>query len=139
MLTFPVPLADELTNLTGVEEIEVTIHFNKRLEERTFKVTNIHCINVPEGWTADIITQELSVIVRGRAELLEEITSDSLLAVADLQDVTPAAGGYTAAVRVYLNIAPSAAEVGVLRGDYRIALNLTEGAPLPASLPTPTG
>ena len=135
VLTFPVPLADELTNLTGVEELEVTVRFNKLLEERTFKVTNIRCINVPEGWTADIITQVLSVTVRGRPELLDEITDDSLWAVADLQDVAPAAGGYTAVVRVYLNSAPSAAEVGVLSGDYRIALNLTEGEPPPASLP----
>ncbi len=138
-LTFPVPLADELDNLTGVTEVTVTVRFNKQLEERAFKVSNIHCINVPEGWTAEVITQEISVTVRGKPDLLDEITDDSLLAVADLQDVTPAAGGYTATVHVYLNIAPSAAEVGVLSGDYRIALNLTEGDASRMAIPTPAG
>ncbi len=138
-LTFPVPLDDELTNLTGVENVEVTVRFNKQLAERTFQVSNIRCINVPEGWTADIITQVLSVTVRGEPDLLDAVTDESLLAVADLQDMTPSAGGYTATVRVYLNIAPSIAEVGVLSGDYRIALNLTEGIPEPAALPAATG
>lgn len=126
-LTFPVPLADELTNLTGVEEVEVTVRFHKRLEERTFSVRNIRCINVPEGWTAEVITQVLSVTVRGEPGALDVLTEDSLRAVADLQNVTPAAGGYSATVRVYLDSAPSAAEVGVLSGDYRIAINLTQG------------
>ena len=135
VLTFPVPLTDELTNLTGVTSVDVTVRLNKQLEERTFEVSSINCINVPEGWTADIITKVLSVTVRGEPDLLDAVTDENLLAVADLQDMTPSAGGYTATVRVYLNIAPSIAEVGVLSGDYRIAINLTQGEPEPSDLP----
>ncbi len=125
-LTYPVPLADELTNITGVDKVKVKVSFNKQLVEQTFDVTNITCINVPEGWTADVITQMLSVTVRGSAAQVEALTVDSFRAVADLQSLTPAAGQYTATVYVYLDSVPSAAEVGVLAGDYRIAVNLVE-------------
>lgn len=134
-LTFPVPLADELTNLTGVAEVKATVRFNKRVIEKSFDVTNIYTINAPAGWTAAPVTQVLPVTVRGNAALVNALTADSFRVVADLKDVTPTAGPYTASVYVYLDSAPSTAELGVLAGDYRVILNFTEGESGPSASP----
>ena len=74
-VTFAIPLADELENLSGITEVTATLRVNKRVETRTFQVTSrISTINAPEGWTPTIITQVLAVRVRGPEVLLDELT-----------------------------------------------------------------
>ena len=50
-----IPLADELTNISGFTEVTVTIHIDEGLETRTVETSNIDYINCPDGWTARIL------------------------------------------------------------------------------------
>ena len=105
-VTFAIPLADELENLSGITEVTATIRVNKRVETRTFQVTSrISTINAPEGWTPTIITQVLAVRVRGPEVLLDELTEESIRVVADLKDINQAAGKYTVPATIYLDSA----------------------------------
>ncbi|MCI6488424.1 MAG: CdaR family protein, partial [Clostridiales bacterium] len=65
--TFTIPLNDEIRNLTGVSEATVTVEI-VGLETRNFTVKNIRCTNVAEGYAADIITESVTVTLRGPAE-----------------------------------------------------------------------
>lgn len=123
-ISFTVPLADELTNISGVTEVRAAISFKKKLVTKTFEVEGILPINVPEGWEADAVTQVLSVEVRGSQTLIDELTEENILVTADLQDINQAAGQYTIPAAIYLNSVGTSAEIGVLSGEYNIVVNL---------------
>ena len=57
-LQFPVVLPDGITNETGVDTVTVKVNF-PQLMMKTFRVTSITAINVPEGLEVDMITEAL--------------------------------------------------------------------------------
>ena len=127
-VTFAIPLADELENLSGITEVTATIRANKRVETRTFQVTSrISTINTPEGWTPTIITQVLAVRVRGPEVLLDELTEESIRVVADLKDINQAAGKYTVPATIYLDSAGTLSDVGVVTPrTYSVVVSLVK-------------
>ena len=127
-VTFAIPLADELENLSGITEVTATIRVNKRAETRTFQVTSrISTINTPEGWTPTIITQVLAVRVRGPEVLLDELTEESIRVVADLKDINQAAGKYTVPATIYLDSAGTLSDVGVVTPrTYSVVVSLVK-------------
>lgn len=129
--TYPIPLDDQLENLSGVTEVTVTLKVTKRVETREFEITGrISTVNAPEGWQPNVITQVLKVKVRGTTALLDElaeVAEENIWAVADLRDVNPAAGQYTVSASIYLNSAGSVSEVGVVNPrDYTVVVSLTK-------------
>jgi len=128
-LTIPIPLDDQLENLSGVTEVKVAIKVTKRgVETREFNVTRISAVNAPEGWTPNIITQELKVKVRGTPALLDELNEENIWAVADLRDINRAAGQSTVSASIYLNSAGSVTEVGVVNPkNYTVVVSLARG------------
>ncbi len=127
-VTFAIPLADELENLSGITEVTATLRVNKRVETRTFQVTSrISTINTPEGWTPTIITQVLAVRVRGPEVLLDELTEESIRVVADLKDINQAAGKYTVPATIYLDSAGTLSDVGVVTPrTYSVVVSLVK-------------
>ncbi len=124
VLTFPIPLANELTNVSGITEAKVTVSL-PNLMTRTYITTNIEPINVPEGWTADIITGALAVEVRGTPSALASITGDNLRVVADLSGVKAEENRFTMTAKVYLDNVGT--DSGILGTDYKVVVALTEG------------
>ena len=127
-VTFAIPLADELENLSGITEVTATLRVNKRVETRTFQVTSrISSINAPESWTPTIITQVLAVRVRGPEVLLDELTEESIRVVADLKDINQAAGKYTVPATIYLDSAGTLSDVGVVTPrTYSVVVSLVK-------------
>ncbi len=125
-VTFAIPLADELENLSGITEVTATLRVNKRVETRTFQVTSrISTINAPEGWTPTIITQVLAV--RVPEVLLDELTEESIRVVADLKDINQAAGKYTVPATIYLDSAGTLSDVGVVTPrTYSVVVSLVK-------------
>ena len=120
-LTFQIPLANELNNITGVTEAKVTISL-PGLETKKVFTSNLEAINVPEGWTADIVTALLEVEVRGTPSALENVTGENVRVVADLTDVNQAEGLYTLTAKVYLDNVGT--DSGVLGTEYRVVVSL---------------
>ena len=80
--TFPITLPEGVTNLSNITEATATIRFSG-LSTKEFVVEDIHVANVPEGMTADVITEKLTVVLRGSATDLAAITERDIIATVD--------------------------------------------------------
>ena len=111
-------------NMTGVTEATVTVSITG-VAMKSFSVNpdNIICINVPDGYDAENITQALNVTVRAPQEVLDRISEVNLRAVADLSNLgTNASGVFTPTVEIKIDGFPEAGCVG----EYKIYITLKE-------------
>lgn len=122
IITRDIPLADGLEISGGVSTATFTITVDG-LEKRSFDVSRdaISLLNVPEGFVADIRTTSLSVTLRGKAEVMEEVSADNIRGTVDLSNVEKASGTYLVPVRVQFD---GVEGVGVLNGDYQVTVRL---------------
>jgi len=100
--TYAIPMDNELTSTTGVTEAKVTVEI-AGLETKAFRVSNISCTNVTDGFSAEIITQNLDIMLRGDAETLSQIKDENIRAVADLTDMNESTGTYMPKVKIYVD------------------------------------
>lgn len=103
-ITCPVILPADVTNVTNVSEVSVSISFPD-LEIREFKVSNFVAENIPEGLEANWMTDSLTVRLRGSKELLDSLSKEDIAIIVDLSN----------------------AEIGKQVYDARIVVN-TDGA-----------
>ena len=87
-LTIPVKLPEGVINLTGVDEVNVTVDFNG-LKTREFIVENIRVIGVPDGMEYELVTKRLTVVVRGPVSKINQMTAHDLQVTADISGKTP--------------------------------------------------
>jgi YbbR domain-containing protein len=121
--TYVIPIDNELRNITGATEAKVTVEI-VGLETRNVKVTNISCINVTEGYVADILTKSLNVTLRGNPESLAQLKDENIRAVADLADMNESVGTYMPKVRIYVD---GYTDVGAIRSggtDYAVYIQI---------------
>lgn len=128
-LTYTIPLADELINLSNITEVTVTIDLPSNLSTKTFNITEINWIGLPAGWQAQMVTQVLPIEVRGRTNLLEDLIADNIRVVVDLKDINLVAGQYSMPVKIYLNSAGTAEQIGVKGTDYKVVISISEIPP----------
>lgn len=119
-LTFPIELPAGITNRTGLEEATVTVKFPELLM-KTFTVTQITPVGVPNGYEADVVTQALSVTVRGPRELVEAMTEKDITINVDFAGEQP--GTFTASANVTMGAAYSG--VGAV-GTYSVSATMRE-------------
>lgn len=119
-LTFPIPLAPELNNVSGVTEATVTITV-KGLTTATLEVDNIEFIHVPAGYVPKKVTQTRQIQIRGSAEAVAAVSASQLRIVADLDKAVATTGTQTIPVKVYLD---SVGDVGVV-GEYNIVVSIS--------------
>lgn len=109
--TYTIPIDNDMNNLTGVTEAKVTVEI-VGLETRVFKVKNISCTNVTEGYEADIISESIDVIIRGTPEQLDQLKGDNIRAVADLTDYKESTGQFMPNVRIVVDGSTDVGAVG---------------------------
>lgn len=85
-LSFPITLPEGVTNETGITEVQAQVQFDRGLTTREITVGNIRAINVPEGMTADIITEKLAVSLRGPAHLVVKLKESDITVTVDFTD-----------------------------------------------------
>lgn len=83
--TFTINLPEGVTNLTGVTEAEVSITFSG-LSTKEFTIDNIKLVNIPEGMEAELITERLTVMVRGPSAQINALTEEDISVEVDLTD-----------------------------------------------------
>lgn len=120
--TFPIDLATELSNDSGISDVTVTVTV-KGLETRTIETSNIDIINVPNGFTADAVTQSLQVRVRGPFDVLDSVTGDQLRVVVDLEGENLRQAQFPFSPRIYLD---GDERCGVVTGSggYIVVVNI---------------
>lgn len=119
--SYTIPLPEGCENLSGVTKATLTISFND-MKSAPVTTTNIRCENVPEGKVADILTEQLTVVVFGTSADVDAVTGSDLVAVADLKDFGGAAGTYT----VPVTIQSTKGDLGI-SGTYQIRVTLRDG------------
>ncbi len=118
--TFPISLPNGVESLSGEEECSVSVTL-EGLSVKSIVCDNIVAINQPEGLAVNVITNERSITLRGRAEDLDGIEPINLRVVADLRGTgITESGRYTVDADVYVDGFP---DVGVL-GEYSISVKL---------------
>jgi len=125
-LVLVIPLADELTNYSGITSVTVNIDLPDDLDVTTIDVSSIDCINVPDGWIPEVLTQILSVRIRGRQDLISEITEENLRVVADLSSINHADGQYSVPAKIYLDSVANSGDLGVIGKDYKVVVQIRE-------------
>lgn len=121
---YPITIDNELSNLSGSSEVTVTVEIvGLETEKFTIPAANLACTNVTSGFTSDILTRELEVVLRGAPEDLSSVKAENLRAVADLTDYNESAGTFIVDVRIYVD---GASNVGAV-GDYQISVELKKG------------
>ncbi len=121
---YPITIDNELSNLSGSSEVTVTVEIvGLETEKFTIPAANLACTNVTSGFTSDILTRELEVVLRGTSEDLSSVKAENLRAVADLTDYNESSGTYIVDVKIYVD---GASNVGAV-GDYQISVELKKG------------
>ena len=115
VLTYPVTLPAGVTNVSGNEEVNVTITF-PNLKTKELKVSNIVALNVPEGMDAEILTKVLAVKIRGPQNKIDNLTEKDLTIRVDFaeQDLG------TATVKAVVYVDSSFSGVGAV-GNYSVS------------------
>ena len=125
--TFMIPIDNELRNITGATEAKVTVEI-VGLETKSFKVTNISCINVTDGFSARILTESLVVTLRGNPESLAALKDENIRAVADLADMNESVGTYTPKVRIYVDGFTDVGAISTGGTDYTVYIQLEKAS-----------
>ena len=81
-MTYAIALPEGVTNETGVTEAEVSVTFTG-LSTRELVVDQFEIVNVPEGLDAELITERLTVSMRGPSTVISKLTPEDVLVVVD--------------------------------------------------------
>ncbi len=117
---YTINLDTSLYNVSGINEAIVSVSLAE-LATKSFDVTNIELINIPDGYTATVTTQVRTIVVRGPQEALDAIDASQIRIVADLDHIS-AVGSTSVTVKVYLD---ASSEAGVI-GDYSIVISASK-------------
>ena len=119
-LTFPIVLPEGIENLTGVDAVTVQVKFTG-LVMKTFNVTAISAVNVPDGMQVNVITKALSVTIRGPEAMIGAMKETDLTVEVDLAGAQVGTANMTAKV-----IVPNTfSDVGAV-GTYQVSVKLSE-------------
>ena len=121
--TFPITFDNSLKSLTGETEAVVKVEI-VGLSTKTFKVTDLQVSNMTEGYTAEVISKSLEVIIRGTEEQLALIDAANIRAVADMTDYEITTGSINPPVKIYVD---GVTDVGAV-GEYTINIDIKKAA-----------
>lgn len=97
-LTYQITLPEGVNNETGTTEATVSVQFTG-LSTREFTIENISAINVPEGMEVDLITQELTVVLRGPSADVAKVQVEDIIATVDFAGQEAGTNTYTAIIQ----------------------------------------
>ena len=92
-------LPEGITNITNTEKVNITIDLPD-LETKIFQINQILPQNVPTGMDVDIMTKELTVTLRGPANVIDRMTADQIQVLVDFSEAKPGADSYQATIHV---------------------------------------
>lgn len=114
VLTIPIKLPEGVTNETGVTEAMVSISFPD-LATKTLTVRNIRAVNVPAGFSVDLITQALEIQVRGPKAKIDALNEENISVTVDF---TAAEEG---TVKLKVTVDCGDPEIGAVGGPYTVS------------------
>lgn len=119
-VTFQLNIPAAVDNLSNLTQVVAEIKF-PALQTTTFKVTAFQLQNIPEGMEAQMVTQELTIRVRGPKELVDKMNADSFAVSVDLAG--EGLGTFTKQATVTMKSEFS--EVGII-GTYSVSVTVVD-------------
>ena len=119
--TKEITLPATLENLSGVSEATVTVTVND-LAIKNLTVTQFTILNQPDAYTVDLVTENLSVTLRGDADALEEVTAEDVTVSVDLSEIDFTTGSGTVTVEAEIVVA-SDENIGAV-GSYSVVVDI---------------
>lgn len=117
----PVTMPNGLVNVTELETVHVNLSINtNQVGTKNVRVTDFVTINDRDGYTASVMTVQLTVTLRGPIDEIEEITSEDVQAVIDVDALHEG----TQSVPVTIRVIGSDNVAAV--GEYTAAVSLTQ-------------
>lgn len=98
-LTFAISLPEGVTNLTGITEVTADVSFHG-LSTKELTVTNIQSVNIPEGLEVELITEKLTVTLRGPTALISTVTPEDVAVVVDFTGAEVGTSTFKATVSI---------------------------------------
>ena len=108
-IVFTIPVYEGVTNDSGETEVKVKLAF-RGLMTREIVITEFLITGVPEGYEGKVITEKLTIKVRGRSELVSKLTAQDISARVDFTGEEPG----DATVRVNITFSGKYKALGVL-------------------------
>ena len=99
VITLPLTLPDTVTNHSNIEEVTVDLKF-VGLTTRDITVDKIQLINIPEGMEAELITERITVSLRGPSSDIAKLNMDAITVIVDMSEAMVGTSTYKAAVRI---------------------------------------
>jgi len=126
--TVPIILPNDVTNVTGVTDAEITISI-RGLDTKNFSVPlqNVQFTNETPGYKTSAITSELEVTVRGPISELSKLTEDNIRIIVDMSHFGDSSGAYSLEARIRID-GDGTANCGAI-GDYTVTVRVTQEDP----------
>lgn len=118
--TYTIILDNGITNESGVTEATVTVTI-RGLEKTEMTIDNINIIGQTEGTTATLMTQSITVTLRGPAAILEQVRPEDVRAEADMTNFNNRSGQVSVPVRIYVDGFESIGAVG----EYSVIISVS--------------
>ena len=118
--TYTIILDNGITNESGVTEATVTVTI-RGLEKTEMTIDNINIIGQTEGTTATLMTQSITVTLRGPAAILEQVRPEDVRAEADMTNFNNRSGQVSVPVRIYVDGFESVGAVG----EYSVIISVS--------------
>jgi hypothetical protein len=91
-VTFDLQMPTGIVNESGLSSVTVSVTISG-LTTKKVETSNISIINVPEGYTAKLVTTSLEVRIRGDRDTMSLLTAQDVYVEADLSEVGEDATG----------------------------------------------
>lgn len=119
--TYSIVVPEGCENVSGVTRATLTVSW-KDMASADVVVSSFLCENTPDGKTAEVTNQEMTVRIFGTAADVAAVTDENVTLVADLSDYSAVSGSYTVPATVRIN---SGGDVGV-SGDYQLQVTIRD-------------
>ncbi|MBE6969621.1 MAG: hypothetical protein E7442_05830 [Ruminococcaceae bacterium] len=117
-----IPIPNNTVNLSGVSTAAVRVEIqNLATSTLTVAKDDIVCINAGEGYTAEVITESLPILIRTTEADIGAIAAKNIRVVADLSEVDGSAGILNVPVKISVDGYPEAGAVG----EYKIYVRVS--------------
>ncbi len=109
--TVPIELKAGIKNVDGLSEVVVTFNTDEYIS-KMFEVSNVVCENDPAGYKGEKKNNISNVKIVGPKNVVEKLTSQDIVAIADLSQLSGKVGNYNVSAKVYCNNGAVAWAVG---------------------------
>ncbi len=98
-ITLPLNLPDTVTNHSNIEEAVVELKF-VGLATKSITVDRIELVNIPEGMEAELITERITVSLRGPIAVIAKLTGDDITVTVDMSEAMEGTSTYKATIGI---------------------------------------